>query len=270
MTNKRRILTIAGLDVSGGAGINADLSTFHEFNSYGQAVLTAIVAMEPETWNHLVFPVPMEQIKLQIETALASDLPLTAIKTGMLGTVEMVQLARDVIDKSDCACIVIDPVLVCKGTDEVLNPQTAKALRDELMPRSTIITPNLFEAGQMAGFDHTPQTKEEVEAAAKAMVERGAKNVAIKGSRGLSSEKAIDLFYDGKEMVWLEAEKIHDPATHGAGCTFAAAITAGLAMGLTPLESVKLAKDYVHKAIEHGFAYNKFVSPVYRPGYREA
>ncbi|MDO5733529.1 MAG: bifunctional hydroxymethylpyrimidine kinase/phosphomethylpyrimidine kinase [Eubacteriales bacterium] len=263
-----RTLTIAGLDASGGAGLIADISTFEEFGTYGQAVLTTVVTMDPENWNHQVKGLPLDLLKQQIETILTSDVPIKAMKTGMLGSKEIVELARETIERAKIEKTVIDPVLVCKGTDEVLNPDTAVALRELLMPIAYVATPNIFEAGQMADLP-TPKTLAEIEAAAKAIHDRGVQYVVVKGSRHLDPESALDLFYDGKSFEWLAKPKLENPATHGAGCTFAAAITAGLANDLEPLEAVKKAKDYVYIAIKNGFAYNKFVSPVYRPAYKE-
>ncbi len=263
-----RCLTIAGLDASGGAGLIADISTFHEFGCYGQGILTTIVTMKPENWQHQVEAVSPESLDKQVATVLASEQEIAALKTGMLGTPATVELARDCIERSGTRHVVIDPVLVCKGTDEVLNPDTEIALRTRLLPLAEVITPNLFEAGRMAELK-TPSCREEVEACARGIIERGARNVVIKGGRSLSDSEALDLFYDGQEMHWLSGEKIDHAATHGAGCSFAAAVTAALANGQSPLEAVKTAKAYVAAAIKHGFAYNQFVSPVFRPGYRQ-
>lgn len=265
--DKIRTLTMAGLDASGGAGLIADITTFEEFGTYGQAVLTTVVTMDPATWGHRVQDMPLELLEQQIDTVLTSDIPITAMKTGMLGTSEIVKLARDMIDRGHFRFTVIDPVLVCKGTDEVLNPETAEALRNLLMPVAYVATPNLFEAGQMAEMK-TPETAAEMEACAKAIFERGANYVVIKGGRALDDKEAIDLFYDGQSFEWLSLPKVEHPATHGAGCTFAAAITACLAQGATALDAVRTAKRYVHTAIANGFPYNQFVSPVFRPAYR--
>src|SRR5699024_6396483 len=132
--------------------------------------------------------------------------------------------------------IVIDPVMVCKGEDEVLNPENAEALRDILTPLATVITPNLFEAGELSGLGKLT-TLEDMKKAAEKIHDLGAKNVVIKGGKALEGDKAIDLFYDGSEFTVLETEKISPAYNHGAGCTFAAAITAGLAQGLTVKEA---------------------------------
>lgn len=265
--DKVRTLTIAGLDVSGGAGLAADLTTFEEYGTYGQAILTTIVTMDPATWGHQVESLPVDLLKKQIDTVLTSDVPVKAMKTGMLGSVEIVKLAREVIDRAEFENVVIDPVLVCKGTDEVLNPDTADALRELLMPVATVATPNLFEAGVMAQMK-TPETVDEMKEAAEKMYELGTEHVVIKGGRGMSDEYAIDLYYDGKEFDLMQLPKVEDPGLHGAGCSFAAAITAGLAIGMEPHEAARKAKEYVYAAIADGLRYNKYVKSAFRPSYR--
>ena len=255
----KKTLTIAGSDTSGGAGIQADLKTFQEHGVYGMNALTTIVTMDPNGWHHQVFPIPLDALKAQIDTALSVN--VDAIKTGMLATVEIIEMAAKAIDQSGLNKIVIDPVMVCKGEDEVLNPETTVAMREHLLPRATVVTPNLFEAGQLAGTGPL-KTIEDMKDAARKIHEQGAKNVVIKGGKQLQHEKAVDLFFDGSEFILLESEKIDTTYNHGAGCTFAAAITANLANGQTVEEAVKHAKEFVTAAIKHGFKLNQYVGPV--------
>lgn len=260
-------LTIAGNDASGGAGIGADLKTFAEFGTYGIASLTAIATMDPDNnWSHGVTAIDPQVVKDQLITATAGP-SIDALKTGMLPNVDIIQTIAQHIQEHHLKNLVVDPVMVCKGEDEVLNPENAEALRNVLTPLATVATPNLFEAGQLSGLGIL-HTLDDMKEAAKRIHEKGAENVVVKGGKALEGDKAIDLFYDGTDFTVLENEKVDNANNHGAGCTFAAAITSGLAKGLTPKEAVKKAKDFVTEAIESGFKYNQFVGPVFHSGYR--
>lgn len=255
----KKTLTIAGSDTSGGAGMQADLKTFQEHGTYGMVALTVVVTMDPKSWSHNVTPLPTALLEQQIATALSTG--VDAIKTGMLSTEEIIKIASDAIQKSGTHNIVIDPVMICKGDDEVLNPGNTTAMINYLLPYATVVTPNLFEAGQLAGTG-TPKTIEEMQAAAVKIHELGAKNVVIKGGKALEHDKAIDLFYDGKTFKLLSTEKVASIYNHGAGCTFAASICANLANGLSVEEAVYEAKEFVSAAIANGWALNEFVGPV--------
>jgi len=256
----KKTLTIAGSDTSGGAGIAADLKTFQEHGTYGMTALTVIVTMDPDNkWSHSVYSLPIDVLKAQIKTALSTG--IDAIKTGMLSTEEVIQTAGNAISESELDHVVIDPVMVCKGEDEVLNPGTVGAMIEYLLPKAEIVTPNLFEAGQLAGTT-TPKTVEDMKVAAEKIHALGARNVVIKGGKQLVHDKAVDLFYDGNTFTLLEAEKADTDYNHGAGCTFAAAITANLANGLDVKDAVIEAKKFVTAAIANGWKLNEFVGPV--------
>ncbi|WP_102273549.1 pyridoxine/pyridoxal/pyridoxamine kinase [Cytobacillus massiliigabonensis] len=262
----KKVLTIAGSDTSGGAGIQADLKTFQELGVYGMTALTTIVTMDPKNnWNHNVFPIALDTLETQIETVLSTG--IDAMKTGMLGSVEIIELAAKVIDENKLDRVVIDPVLVCKGEDEVLHPETAEALRTILVPRATVVTPNLFEAWQLAQTGPIKTVDDMKEAAVK-IHELGAKYVLIKGGSKLQHEKAVDLLYDGKEFKLFESDRIDTTYTHGAGCTYSSAITAELAKGKTVVEAVEIAKDFITAAISHGFKLNEYVGPTMHGAYR--
>ena len=173
-----RVLTVAGSDASGGAGMAADMHTFEEYGTYGQVALTTVVTMDKAQWNHHVYELPLDLVKAQFETILASDVPIKAMKTGM-GTPDIVKLVSDVIQQNDFGNVVIDPVLVCKGTDEVLNPDTANSIRDLLLPHATVATPNLFEAGAMAGIGRV-ESIEDMKEAARRIHELGTRYVVVK------------------------------------------------------------------------------------------
>ncbi|QTD40697.1 bifunctional hydroxymethylpyrimidine kinase/phosphomethylpyrimidine kinase [Sporosarcina sp. Te-1] len=256
----KKTLTIAGSDTSGGAGIQADLKTFQEHGTYGMTALTVVVTMDPDTnWAHNVYSLPIDVLKAQIKTALSTG--VDAIKTGMLSTEEVIQTAGEAIAESGLDHVVIDPVMVCKGEDEVLNPGTVDAMVEHLLPKAEIVTPNLFEAGQLAGMK-TPSTIEQMKSVAEKIHSLGARNVVIKGGKQLQHNKAADLFYDGQTFTLLEAEKTDTHYNHGAGCTFAAAITANLANGLDVREAVIEAKKFVTAAIANGWKLNDYVGPV--------
>lgn len=262
-----KTLTVAGSDSSGGAGLQADLKTFEEYNTFGFSALTTIVTMDPDAgWRHNVHPVAASLVAEQLKTILAGG-PVDAMKTGMLGSVEIIQVVEKMIKENNQKNVVIDPVMVCKGEDEVLNPDSADALRDLLIPLATVTTPNLFEAGVLSGLGKLT-TIEEMKAAAKKIHALGAQNVVIKGGKALDGSKAIDLLFDGTEFTILETEKISPAHNHGAGCTFAAAVTGGLANGLSVKEAVLKAKDFVTEAIKAGYQFNEYVGPVFHAGYR--
>ncbi|WP_156288716.1 pyridoxine/pyridoxal/pyridoxamine kinase [Oceanobacillus salinisoli] len=256
----KKTLTFAGSDTSGGAGIAADLKTFQEHDTYGMTALTTIVTMDPEGWHHNVVPVDLQLVEKQLETALSVG--IDAAKSGMLGTVEIIELGAKKFKEANLDKYVLDPVMVCKGEDEVLQPENTDAMRELLLPQALVTTPNLFEAWQLAGTKGPIKDIDGMKEAAVKIHKLGAKNVVVKGGKALEHEKAIDLFYDGKEFTVLEGEKINTTYNHGAGCTFAAAITANLANGKSVKDSVADAKAFVNAAIKHGWKLNEYVGPV--------
>jgi pyridoxine kinase len=262
----KKALTIAGSDTSGGAGLQADLKTFQEFNVYGMTAITTIVAMEPATWNHQVYPIATELVEAQMKTVL-EGIGIDAMKTGMLGTPDIIELVSQYIDRYALTNIVIDPVMVCKGTDEVLQPENTDAMIEFLLPRADLVTPNLFEASQLAQMPLLESLDEMKEAAGR-IHEKGAKYVLIKTRGRLTPGKALDLLYDGQEYKWYEEDAIKTEFTHGAGCTSSAAITANMANGLAVPAAVQAAKKFVTQAIQHGFRLNKFVGPTRHSAHR--
>lgn len=263
-----KALTIAGSDTSGGAGLQADIKTFQEFGVYGMTAITVIVAQNPaNNWAHDIYPLSLEALEAQINTVLGG-IGVDAMKTGMLGTTEIISLVARKLDEYQVKNVVIDPVMVCKGTDEVLHPECAVAISQLLAPKATIITPNVFEASQLSGV--RIQSVETMKEAAVKIYALGSKNVLIKGGAKLGTGNAIDILYDGKEFTIFETPKINTDYTHGAGCTYAAAITAGLAQGLPVPDAVAQAKKFVTQAIQHGFPINSYVGPTYHAAHRLA
>ncbi|MZP30678.1 pyridoxine/pyridoxal/pyridoxamine kinase [Heliobacterium undosum] len=262
-----KALTIAGSDSSGGAGIQADLKTFQELGVYGMTAITTIVSMDPKDWSHKVFPIAIETLEAQLDTILS--IGVEAMKTGMLGTPEIVEVAARTIDRHNLKNVVVDPVMVCKGTDEVMQPDNLVSLRDVLVPRATVVTPNLFEAAQLSG--HAPiKTLDDMKEAAEAIHKLGVAYVLIKGGGKLAGETAIDLLFDGKTFEVLESERFNTTYTHGAGCTTSAAIAAGLAKGESVRDAIGTAKKFITEAIRLGFPLNGYVGPTHHGAYRRS
>ncbi|CAG7648641.1 Pyridoxine kinase [Paenibacillus solanacearum] len=263
-----KALTIAGSDTSGGAGIQADLKTFQERDVYGMTVLTTIVTMDPDNgWSHGVHPVPLSTIETQLKTVL-DGIGIDALKTGMLGSVEVIELVAQTIRSRSLSRIVIDPVMVCKGNDEALHPESTVALRELLVPLADVVTPNLFEAAQLA--DRPPiKTLDDMKEAAQIIHASGAKYVLIKGGAKLDHPQAVDLLFDGTSFELFESEKLGTSYTHGAGCTYSAAVTAELAKGSGIREAVTTAKAFISEAIRHGFPINSYVGPTMHSAYRK-
>lgn len=262
----KKVLTIAGSDSSGGAGLQADLKTFQELGVYGMSTLTTVVAMDPDDhWAHRVFPISLDIVREQLKTVL-DGIGISAVKTGMLGSEELIELVAETIDRYQLKNVVIDPVMVCKGTEEALHPELAQALREILVPRATVVTPNLFEAVQLSGIKI--HTLDDMKEAAVRIHDLGAKYVIVKGGSKLEHEKAVDVFYDGQTLELLEAERFETTYTHGAGCTYSAAITAELAKGKSVKEAVQTAKSFITQAIRHSFPLNQYVGPIMHMGHR--
>ena len=255
----KKVLTIAGSDTSAGAGMQADLKTFQELDVYGMVALTSIVTMDKETWSHDVTPIDMNVFEKQLETAIS--IGPDAIKTGMLGTQDIIKRAEDVFVESGADYFVVDPVMVCKGEDEVLNPGNTEAMIQYLLPKATVVTPNLFEAGQLSGLGKLTSI-EDMKKAAQVIYDKGTPHVIIKGGKALDQDKSYDLYYDGQQFYQLTTDMFQQSYNHGAGCTFAAATTAYLANGKSPKEAIIAAKAFVASAIKNGWKMNDFVGPV--------
>lgn len=259
-----KVATIAGSDASGGAGLEADLKTFEEYGLYGMVAVTLIATMNPDNnWSHAVFPVEEDALRSQMQT-IFKGVGVSALKTGMLGTEYAVELAREYISDYKIAHYVLDPVMVCKGADEALNPELNENIAKKLLPLSEVVTPNLFEAAQLAKVKPI-ESAEQMKEAAKIIYEKGAKNVFIKGGAKLAKfeglSNSIDIFYDGKNFETIESPLIDTAWTHGAGCTVAAAVTSGLAKGLSVFDAVCSAKKFITGSLNASFALNKWVGP---------
>lgn len=184
----------------------------------------------------------------------------------MLASTEIIELVGKKIKQYAVKNVLIDPVMVCKGTDEVLHPESAVSMRKVLAPLATIITPNVFEAGQLSGVPI--HSVADMKTAAVKIFELGPQNVLIKGGAKLGTPTAVDLLYDGKDFDVIESPKINTNYTHGAGCTYGAAITAGLAKGLAVRDAVYQAKTFINLALTHSFPLNKYVGPIWHAAHR--
>ena len=239
----RTALTIAGSDSGGGAGIQADLRTFQALGVFGASAITAITAQNT-LGVRAVQALDPALVSAQID-AVAEDFTLAAVKIGMLANVEIVRAVAAAIDRHRLQPVVLDPVMVGTGGRTLLSPDAVASLRDELIPRATLITPNLTEAEALTGG--TIRTVADMRDAAARLVRAGARAVVIKG--GHLDGPAIDLFADAHSSEELTAPRLNTPHTHGTGCTFASAIAARLALGDDLVSAVRAAKAYVHRAI---------------------
>jgi hydroxymethylpyrimidine/phosphomethylpyrimidine kinase len=241
---KKVALTIAGSDSGGGAGIQADLKTFHQFGVFGTSAVVAITAQNT-LGVHGVHPIPVDMVKAQIN-AVADDLPPDAIKTGMLATVDLVKAVADAIVRRGLPNYVLDPVMVATSGDPLLDKDAEKTVRDYLVPLSTIVTPNLDEASILV--EEEIDNIERMIAAGKALVGLGAKAALVKGGH-LDEERIEDVLVWGDAVHKIPHRKIDTTSTHGTGCTLSAAIAAGLAWGRNLEISVRNGLDFVQRAI---------------------
>jgi len=236
-------LTIAGSDPSGGAGIQADLKTFHQFTVYGEAVLTLITVQNTRRVSR-VEVLPPDLVLQQLD-AILEDIPPQAMKTGALGNRAVVESLADRL-RSVAIPLVIDPVMISKHGSPLLGEDAASSLRRELLPLAALVTPNVFEAALLAGREIA--TSGDAREAARAIYDLGPRAVLVKG--GHLQGDATDILYDGSGFHEFTAPRTATPHTHGTGCTYSAAITASLALGLPLVEAVALAKRFITAAIQ--------------------
>jgi hydroxymethylpyrimidine/phosphomethylpyrimidine kinase len=237
-------LTIAGSDSGGGAGIQADLKTFHTFGVFGTSALTAITAQDTRG-VHDVHPVPVATVKRQIEV-VAEDLAPQAVKTGMLATAELVEAVADSIRDLRLTNYVLDPVMVATSGDRLLDRDAESAVTERLLPLATLATPNLDEARLLAG--RSIDGEADMRAVAESLVERGAAAALVKGGH-LEGDEVIDVLVDGSGTRSWRRPKLRTTSTHGTGCTLSAAVAAGLAHGRSLRTAIDDALDYAHRAI---------------------
>src|SRR3954449_5199754 len=243
MTRTPRVLSIAGSDSGGGAGIQADLKAFAAAGAHGMTAITAITAQNTVRVT-AVHPIPPEVIVAQVK-AVADDIGVDAVKIGMLGDQPTIEAVNRALDLLPGAPIVIDPVMVSESGARLLNEHAVGSLRELLLPRATVVTPNLPEALVLVGGDEG----QEPARLAEAIHLLGPENVVVTGGH---REQAIDTFYDGAELVEIPGERHSDGAAHGSGCTHSSTLAAHLARGFTPLEAARAAKRVAAGAVRHG------------------
>ena len=246
---KKQVLTIAGSDSGGGAGIQADLKAMSANGVFGMSVITSITAQNTMGVT-AVYDLPVSIIEDQLE-AVFSDFDISAIKTGMLSTAEIVKTVSARLGKMDVKNLVVDPVMVAKGGQLLLQQDAVALLKSELIPLALVVTPNIYEAELLSGTNI--HTLADARQAAKAIYKLGCNNVLIKGGH-LQERPATDLLYDGRFFRMYPGEFINTGNTHGTGCTYASAIAANLAKGLPLQDSVERAKTYLTEAIRHNLA----------------
>ncbi|MFF2030540.1 hydroxymethylpyrimidine/phosphomethylpyrimidine kinase [Arthrobacter sp. NPDC058192] len=252
-------LTIAGSEATGGAGAQADLKTFQELGVFGIANLTCIVSFDPQdNWNHRFVPVDQQVIADQLEATTAaygaaSGAPvLDTVKIGMLGSPATISTVAEALADGQFANVVLDPVLICKGQEPGHALDTDQALKAQILPLATFVTPNHFEAESLSGLEITDV--ESLKAAAVRIHELSGAAVLAKGGVRLAGPDAVDVYFDGETLEVLSAPKVGEVAVSGAGCSLAAAVTAELAKGATPLEAARTAKAFVTAGIRNRVA----------------
>jgi len=242
-----KALTVAGSDSGGGAGIQADLKTFSAFRVFGMSVLTAVTAQ-----NSLgvqgVLDLPPDFVGRQIDSVL-DDFGADAVKIGMLSTAPIVATVAARLAAHHQQTVVLDPVMIAKSGDALLQPDARAALIRDMLPLAEVVTPNLHEAGALA--DMAVATEADMEEAARRILALGPKNVLIKG--GHLRDSATDILWNGRALTRFPGPRIDSTSTHGTGCTFSSAIAAGLARRRPLAEAVRDAKAYVTAAIREGF-----------------
>lgn len=249
MKSYHRALTIAGSDSGGGAGIQADLKTFSALGCYGMTVITALTAQNTVSVTGIQ-AVPPDFIALQMD-AVMTDIGADAVKIGMLHSPEVIRTVAKCLQKYDCSNIVLDPVMVTRNGDKLLQDDAVQALKESLFPMATVITPNLAEASIL--LDREVTGISQMESACRDLADLGCDRVFLKGG-ALEGTNSVDLFYDRKvdEILKLESLRVDTRNSHGTGCTISSAIASCLAKGMELSAAVRDAKAYIDGALRGG------------------
>jgi hydroxymethylpyrimidine/phosphomethylpyrimidine kinase len=243
-----KVLSIAGSDSGGGAGIQADLKAFARCGVHGMTAITAITAQNTVAVT-AVYPLPPDAIVEQVR-AVAEDIGVDAVKIGMLGTAETIAAVDRALDLVGDAPVVLDPVMVSESGARLLDEDAEEELRTRLLPRVTVVTPNVPEAQVLAGAGvEGGEVGAQAEELARAIHALGPDVVVVTGGH---REEATDLFFDGERFAELPGERYQDGATHGSGCTHSSALAANLALGREPFEAAREAKRIAAEAVRHG------------------
>lgn len=250
MSRPRTALSIAGSDSGGGAGIQADLKTFEAHGVFGMSVITSVTAQN-STAVAEAFDLPPRTVRAQLD-AVADDLPVDAVKTGMLSSPEIIEAVATGIETWGLGPLVVDPVMISKSGYELLQPEAAQALIECMFPLADLVTPNAHEAAALAGFDVT--TLAEARRAAAAILKMGPAAVLVKGGHLEGETDAVDVLLTERGETLFREVRIETPHTHGTGCTMASAVAARLARGDALETAVRHARAYLQEAIRSGFA----------------
>jgi len=250
-------MTIAGSDSGGGAGIQADLKTFSALGVYGTSAITAITAQNTQGVTQ-VLELPPDLVAAQID-AIVSDIGADAVKTGMLANSAIIEVVAQKVRQHGLTNLVVDPVMVAKSGDHLLQREAVAALRELLLPLALVVTPNIPEAEVLVG--RKLEGPDDLRRAAEEIGALGARHVVLKG--GHRDGPAVDLYYDGRSFHEFSAARVDTNSTHGTGCTFASAIAAGLAKGSTVREAVAMAKAYITKALQSAYPVGHGHGPVH-------
>src|SRR5918996_2707910 len=243
-----KALTVAGSDSGGGAGLQADLKTFSAFRVFGMSVITAVTAQNSVGVSG-VHNLPPEFVALQLDAVLG-DFGADAVKLGMLSTAPIIRAVAERLAAHGHTRVVLDPVMVAKSGAALLQPDARTALVEAMLPLAEVVTPNLPEAAVLA--EMPVATEKDMQEAARRIHAKGPRHVLVKG--GHLADSATDLLYDGRTFTRFPGPHLDSPHTHGTGCTFSAAIAAGLAQGVPLPAAAREAKAYVTAAIREGFA----------------
>jgi hydroxymethylpyrimidine/phosphomethylpyrimidine kinase len=252
------VLTIAGSDSGGGAGIQADLKTFQELDVFGMSVLVALTAQNTVGVS-AVHEVPAGFVTAQLD-AVATDIGVAAAKTGMLANAEIIAAVAEGVERHRIDPLIVDPVSASKHGDPLLRPDAVDALRDRLLPLAEVVTPNLGEVALLTGVE--VKEVDDLPRAAEAMLALGPKWVLVKGGHLPDNADAVDLLSDGATTLEVASERLDTRDTHGTGCTLAAAIAAYRARGLDVPDAVAAAKRFVTGAIRRGIRIGQGIGPV--------
>ena len=245
----KAVLTIAGSDSGGGAGIQADLKTFAAHGVYGVSTVTAITAQNTLGVT-AIHAVPADVVVAQIETVV-SDITVAAVKTGMLLNAGIVEAVADTITALDIPLLVVDPVMMAKHGDRLLQDDAVAVVKTELLKHAYLVTPNRMEAEILSGISIA--SLDDARHAARRIHDLGPAAVIVKGGHlATAADEVIDLLYDGSDFIEYVGPRVRSTNTHGTGCTFGAAVTAALAVGQPLVDATRSAKTYVEHAIRHG------------------
>ena len=253
----KKVLTIAGSDCSGGAGIQADLKTFSAHGVFGMSVIVSVVAENTSRVIDIQDITP-EMIEKQID-AVFEDIEVDAVKVGMLSTPECMRAVAGKLRQYKPEHVVIDPVMYAKNGCPLMDPSAVDALIETILPLADVLTPNIPEAERITGMEI--QSVTDMEAAAQKIHDMGCRTVVVKGGHAIGN--ALDVLFDGKQMHHFETKRIDTKNTHGTGCTFSSAVASQLALGMDICTAVEKAKAYVTTAITHSLAIGKGCGPTH-------